>query len=213
MNIEKSLPKASIRQSVEIDIDQGRSQFITFCGLIDSKEHVAITFPSAMAKMTKFENMVPLIRIHSECLTGDVFGSARCDCGDQLSDALTRIESEGGYLFYLRQEGRGIGLNNKMDAYALQDLGHDTFKANVLLGLAKDQRKYDVAAQMLYALGVTKVRILTNNPDKVLQLKEHGIDVSEVIPTKVFHKSQNANYLLAKKNLAGHTLSLPTLEN
>jgi GTP cyclohydrolase II len=206
-NMSKKLPAANIRKSVIIDIDQGKSEFTTFSHLLDGKEHIAISFPAAMKVASLKENYVPLVRIHSECLTGDVFGSARCDCGDQLSSALQAMAQEGGYLLYLRQEGRGIGLYNKMDAYALQDEGHDTFKANLLLGLEEDQRKYDVAVQMLVALGVKKIKLLTNNPDKVEQLKQHGIEVVEVIPTKVFVKSQNQQYLLAKKNYAGHTIN------
>ena len=117
---------------------------------------------------------LPLVRLHSECLTGDVFGSQRCDCGPQLREAIERITERGGYVLYLRQEGRGIGLYAKLDAYALQDAGLDTYQANLALGHAEDERDYTPAAQMLLALGASRVALLTNNPDKVEQLRDLG---------------------------------------
>jgi GTP cyclohydrolase II len=148
------------------------------------------------------------VRVHSECLTGDVFGSARCDCGPQLDEALRRISATGGAVLYLRQEGRGIGLYSKLDAYLLQDGGSDTFEANRLLGYDADERDYGVAAAMLRALGMPRIRLLTNNPDKVRQLRGCGIDVAAVVPTAVHRTAENASYLAAKADLAGHTLGV-----
>ena len=147
---------------------------------------------------------VPLVRVHSECLTGDVLGSQRCDCGPQLHEAVERISDEGGYLLYLRQEGRGIGLYNKLDAYALQDAGLDTYEANLALGFAKDERDYTVAAQMLLALGINHIDLLTNNPDKATQLQSAGIRVNSQVPTRLHLSSGNGRYLAAK-TWRGHT--------
>jgi GTP cyclohydrolase II len=138
------------------------------------------------------------VRLHSECLTGDVLGSQRCDCGPQLREAVERIAAVGGYLLYLRQEGRGIGLYNKLDAYALQDAGLDTYQANVALGFGEDDRDYSVAAEMLVALGVHRIDLLTNNPDKVAQLRAAGIAVDGWVPTAVHRTPANAPYLAAK---------------
>jgi len=140
----------------------------------------------------------PLVRLHSECLTGDVFRSQRCDCGPQLREAVERISEAGGYLLYLRQEGRGIGLYNKLDAYALQDAGLDTYEANLALGFAKDERDYTVAAQMLLALGVDQLDLLTNNPDKATQLQAAGIQVNSRVPTGLHLSPVNGRYLAAK---------------
>ncbi|MDH4468258.1 MAG: GTP cyclohydrolase II [Bacteriovoracaceae bacterium] len=202
-----NIPGAQIRNRVSIDVKYGKSDFISFTNLEDSKEHIAIVFPDTLNKVIARKD-TPLVRVHSECLTGDVFGSARCDCGDQLDDALKQISQEGGILIYLRQEGRGIGLYNKLDAYSLQDQGHDTFQANVLLGHGVDQRSYVAAAQILNALHVDKIKLLTNNPDKVDQLTKLGITIEEVRPTKVFLTPQNHNYLLAKEKTARHTLNI-----
>jgi GTP cyclohydrolase II len=150
----------------------------------------------------------PLVRPHSECLTGDVFGSERCDCGPQFREALERISATGGLLLYLRQEGRGIGLYTKLDAYALQDRGLDTFEANVTLGRGEDERDYTAAAQMLDALGVRRLALLSNNPDKAAQLTAHGIDVVERVPTAVHLTSSNRRYLAAKAGRGSHALEL-----
>jgi GTP cyclohydrolase II len=175
----------------------------TFTGLADGKEHLAFG-------VGDYERAgVPLVRPHSECLTGDVFGSERCDCGPQLREAVQRIADTGGYLLYLRQEGRGIGLYAKLDAYALQDGGLDTYEANVVLGRGEDERDYTAAAQMLHALGADRVRLLTNNPDKAAQLTAHGITVAERVPTGVHVSSSNVRYLRAKVEHTGHTLALP----
>jgi GTP cyclohydrolase II len=152
---------------------------------------------------------VPLVRLHSECLTGDVFGSQRCDCGPQLREAVERIERTGGYLLYLRQEGRGIGLYAKLDAYALQEQGMDTYEANRALGHGDDERDYTAAAQMLDVLGVTTVDLLTNNPDKPAALRAAGVEVREVIPTGVYASAANVRYLAAKVEQTRHTIELP----
>jgi GTP cyclohydrolase II len=151
----------------------------------------------------------PLVRVHSECLTGDVLGSERCDCGPQLQEAVQRISHVGGYLVYLRQEGRGIGLYNKVDAYGLQDAGLDTYEANVALGYGEDERDYAVAAQMLLGLGVDSVDLLSNNPDKVAQLCNAGIRVRKRVPTELYLSQSNGNYLTAKVVSGGHGFNLP----
>jgi GTP cyclohydrolase II len=179
------------------------AEVITFDGLHDGKEHLAIALGDA------FGAEVPLVRPHSECLTGDVFGSERCDCGPQLREAVERIAGVGGFLLYLRQEGRGIGLYAKLDAYALQDLGMDTYEANRALGHADDERDYTAAAQMLTALGVDAVDLLTNNPDKSAQLRSLGVDVRDVVPTSVHASAANVRYLQAKIAHTAHTIDLP----
>ena len=148
----------------------------------------------------------PLIRPHSECLTGDVFGSQRCDCGAQLREAVERIAEAGGYLLYLRQEGRGIGLYNKIDAYLLQDEGLDTYEANLALGHAEDERDYTIAAQMLKALDVQEMALLSNNPDKAAQLTRLGISVAAEVPTAAHLSATNARYLETKASRGAHTL-------
>jgi GTP cyclohydrolase II len=179
------------------------AEVVTFTGLADGKEHLAL----ALGDVAGAD--VPLVRPHSECLTGDVFGSERCDCGPQLREAVERIASVGGYLLYLRQEGRGIGLYAKLDAYALQDRGLDTYEANRALGHADDERDYTAAAQMLTALGAATVDLLTNNPDKPAQLRAKGIDVRKVLPTRVHASDANVRYLQAKVAHTKHTIDLP----
>ena len=196
---------ASIRTqlSVPLLLSGGSStlaRVYTFDGLADSGEHLALRLGSPAE--------IPLVRVHSECLTGDVFGSQRCDCGPQLQEAVCRIEATGGYLLYLRQEGRGIGLYAKLDAYALQDTGLDTYEANVALGYGEDERDYTVAAQMLGALGVDRVALLSNNPDKAAQLSSRGIGVETQVSTAVHRSEANARYLAAKVDHADHTLDL-----
>ena len=151
----------------------------------------------------------PLVRLHSECLTGDAFGSQRCDCGPQLREAIERIADSGGFLVYLRQEGRGIGLYAKLEAYALQDAGLDTYDANLALGHREDERSYLVAAQMLQALGVPRVALLTNNPDKARQLRRFGVTVTARVPTAVHLSEANARYLATKARRGAHTLDIP----
>ena len=152
---------------------------------------------------------MPLVRPHSECLTGDVFGSQPCDCGPQLREAVERIADCGGFLLYLRQEGRGIGLYAKLDAYALQDAGLDTYEANLALGHREDERSYQVAAQMLRALGVSRVALLSNNRDKARQLRRFGVTVAELVPTGVHLSATNARYLETKARRGAHTLDVP----
>jgi GTP cyclohydrolase II len=193
----------SIRKQVQITIDEGNATFTTFDGLRDDKEHIALCFEGP--------SEVPLVRLHSECLTGDVFGSARCDCGPQMHEALAEISRVGGALLYLRQEGRGIGLVRKIDAYSLQDKGFDTFEANRMLGNQDDERDFAVAADMLEALGLTRIRLMTNNPEKVECLRAMGIDVVSVVPTKLHVTHQNKNYLIAKAVKAGHSLDVTRL--
>lgn len=150
-----------------------------------------------------------LVRVHSECLTGDVFGSMRCDCGEQLHLAMKMIEEEGtGVLLYIRQEGRGIGLLNKMKAYALQDQGHDTVEANELLGFQPDLRNYGIGAQILVHLGVRKMRLITNNPKKIVGLEGYGITVEEQVPIEMKPNEYNRRYLSCKKSKMGHLLTL-----
>ncbi len=185
------------------DVYATTAEVFTFTGLADGKEHLALGLGDYRSAA------VPLVRAHSECLTGDVFGSGRCDCGPQLREAVERIAKAGGYLLYLRQEGRGIGLYAKLDAYALQDTGLDTYAANRALGHADDERDYTPAAQMLTALGAERVDLLTNNPDKALQLAALGIDVRTVAPTGVHASPDNLRYLRAKVTHTGHTIALP----
>jgi GTP cyclohydrolase II len=179
------------------------AEVITFTGLADGKEHLGLALGDVA------NAPVPLVRAHSECLTGDVFGSERCDCGAQLREAVEVIANAGGYLLYLRQEGRGIGLYAKLDAYALQDLGMDTYEANRALGHADDERDYTAAAQMLTALGADVVDLLTNNPDKPAQLRQHGIEVRQVRSTGVHVSDANVRYLQAKVAHTAHTIDLP----
>ncbi|MEU6260776.1 GTP cyclohydrolase II [Streptomyces sp. NPDC047043] len=202
------LADASVRTRVTIPLRfadgyEVTAEAVTFRGLADGREHVALVLGDPSAPTA------PLVRLHSECLTGDVFGSARCDCGPQLREAVQRIAETGGVLLYLRQEGRGIGLYNKLDAYALQDAGLDTYEANTALGLPEDGRDYTAAAQMLTALGVTELDLLTNNPDKAQQLRDLGVAVRFVRPTGVFATDSNVRYLHAKAEHTHHTIELP----
>ena len=198
---------ATVRTSLTLPIRlhgwSGVTEVFTFDGLADGKEHLALALGDVSGAS------VPLVRPHSECLTGAVFGSERCDCGPQLREAVERIAGAGGFLLYLRQEGRGIGLYAKLDAYALQDLGLDTYEANRALGHADDERDYTAAAQMLTALGVGSVDLLTNNPDKPAQLRSYGVDVRSVVPTMVHASDANVRYLQAKVSHTAHTIDLP----
>ncbi|MFD9130270.1 GTP cyclohydrolase II [Kitasatospora sp. NPDC059571] len=194
---------ATVRSRVRIPLAfpdgyRVEAEVFTFHGLTDGAEHLALAIGEPQG--------TPLVRLHSECLTGDVFGSARCDCGPQLRESVERIAEAGGYLLYLRQEGRGIGLYNKLDAYALQDSGLDTYQANTALGLPEDGRDYTAAAQMLATLGATGIRLLSNNPDKAGQLGRLGIDVAERVPTGVHLSDSNVRYLRTKADGTAQTL-------
>jgi len=150
-----------------------------------------------------------LVRVHSECLTGDVFGSQRCDCGEQLHTAMRLVAKEGaGVIVYMHQEGRGIGLINKMKAYALQDQGKDTVEANEALGFAPDLRDYGLGAQILRDLGVRQIRLMTNNPKKIIGLQGYGLEVVERIPIEIIPGQRNFAYLRTKKTKLGHLLTL-----
>jgi len=205
-----SWPPATLRAQVSIPLtlaDGSRvtARAFTFTGLRDGREHLALGLGGWADELDTGTSprwtpltRPPLTRVHSECLTGDVLGSRRCDCGPQLDEALHRLAEEGGLLLYLRQEGRGIGLYSKLDAYVLQDEGLDTYEANVALGYEEDARDYTVAAQMLRALGVDRVALLTNNADKVAQLEALGVDVVEKVPTGVHRSDANGRYLATK---------------
>jgi GTP cyclohydrolase II len=210
------LPEARIRTQVELPLQFADgfavdARVFTFDGLVDDREHIAFALGDRTAPHPADAPHLPLIRPHSECLTGDVFGSQRCDCGPQLREAVERIAAAGGYLLYLRQEGRGIGLYSKLDAYGLQDAGVDTYEANVALGHGEDERSYVAAAQMLHALGVTRIALLSNNPDKARQLRSCGVTVVEQVPTGVYVSAANLRYLETKARRGRHTLELPSV--
>ena len=207
-------PVASVRRAVDLPLRLADgatvpARLTTFHGLVDGREHVAIGLGSRAYDDARPVG-VPLVRLHSECLTGDVLGSARCDCGPQLEEAIRRVSHAGGYLLYLRQEGRDIGLYNKIDAYALQDRGLDTYEANRALGFADDARDYTVAVQMLEALGVDRLDLLSNNPDKAAQLEAAGLQVERRVRTGLHLSPVNHGYLAAKA-AGGHVLQLPGL--
>jgi GTP cyclohydrolase II len=204
----ESAPAASVRTTVRVPLHfpdgwETVADVYTFTGLVDGKEHLALGLGDYAGAAT------PLVRPHSECLTGDVFGSERCDCGPQLREAAERIAAVGGFLLYLRQEGRGIGLYAKLDAYALQDQGLDTYAANRALGHGDDERDYTAAAQMLRALGVDRINLLSNNPDKALQLDALGVEIAEQLPTEVHLSGANLRYLQAKVSHTHHSINLP----
>ena len=169
---------------------------------LDGKCHLAIVKGDVKGK----KNV--LVRVHSECLTGDALGSLRCDCGEQLAVALKRIEAEGeGMVLYMRQEGRGIGLGNKMRAYELQDGGKDTVEANVLLGFAPDERDYGIGAQILADMGLTTIRLMTNNPAKRAGLEGYGLKIVDRVPLEVPTNKYNKAYMRVKKTKMGHILA------
>ena len=178
--------------------DRIEARFVSFDGLEAGKEHIAVLYPG-------WENgaQPPLVRLHSECLTGDLFASRRCDCGPQLRQAQAMMEAEGGILLYLRQEGRGIGLYEKLAAYRLQSGGLDTYAANRRLGHAEDARDFTLAAHMLKALGIAACRLLTNNPEKVAALKGAGIAIPAVLHLTGNETETNRAYIAAKRQ-RGH---------
>ncbi|HVU30142.1 MAG TPA: GTP cyclohydrolase II [Sphingomicrobium sp.] len=199
---EREQPSVEIVARAKLPLEgMPPTQIVAFRASDDGQEHVALVVGA-------FGGKPPLVRLHSECLTGDVFGSLKCDCGPQLREALRIIGAAGGgVLLYLRQEGRGIGLANKVRAYALQDRGLDTVDSNRRLGFGDDERDYGHAAAMLKALGIDRVALLTNNPDKVSGLERAGIEVSERVPHQMPANPHNADYLATKRKRSGHLLA------
>lgn len=192
-----------VQREVEIKLptEFGDFRAVGYSNVVDGKEHVALV------KGDIDPESPTLVRVHSECLTGDVFGSNRCDCGPQLHAALAQIEKEGnGVLLYMRQEGRGIGLLNKMRAYKLQEEGYDTVEANEKLGFGADLRDYGIGAQILRDLGVSKMKLLTNNPRKIAGLKGYELEVVDRVPLQMPTKEANENYLKTKHSKLGHML-------
>ncbi|HKK87497.1 MAG TPA: GTP cyclohydrolase II [Saprospiraceae bacterium] len=175
--------------------------FIMMC--FAQNEHDRMPHVVLMKEGTKLEEPIP-VRIHSECLTGDLFGSHRCDCGEQLEASLEYIDDNGGLLIYLRQEGRGIGLINKLKAYELQDKGLDTAEANIHLGFEIDEREYKDALTILQQLGVKQIKLLTNNPEKIAAFENSNIVITERIPLVMKEKSENRRYFETKRKLLGH---------
>jgi GTP cyclohydrolase II len=197
--LAEARPEVSLIARARLPLeDMPETQVAAFRASDDGQEHVALVVGA-------FGGKPPLVRLHSECLTGDVFGSLKCDCGPQLREALRLIATAGGgVLLYLRQEGRGIGLGNKLRAYALQDRGFDTIEANLRLGFADDERDYEHAAAILHALGIEEVRLLTNNPVKVEGLESAGIKVVERVGHRMPANPHNADYLATKREKSGH---------
>ncbi|MCF2908585.1 GTP cyclohydrolase II [Pseudoalteromonas sp. DL2-H2.2] len=204
---------AQVRARVELNVGQRShipAEIVSFEGLQDGQEHVALVFNRADS-----EQSVPLIRMHSECLTGDVFHSSRCDCGEQLNESIEAMHLQGGVLLYLRQEGRGIGLYNKIDAYVLQSQGMNTYEANNHLGFDDDLRDFSDAVLMLQALGLNHVRLMTNNPRKLNALRDAGIQVEEVVGTHAHVKvgvAGNRNYLETKVKHGSHMLDIKKIK-
>jgi GTP cyclohydrolase II len=204
------VPTATVRTQVSVPLRLAdgyvtEARVFTFDGLVDSREHLTFGLGElAAARPSGGYGRIPLVRPH----TGDVFGSQRCDCGPQLREAVERIADSGGFLLYLRQEGRGIGLYAKLEAYALQDVGLDTYEANLALGHREDERSYVAGAQMLHALGVSRVALLSNNPDKARQLRRCGVRVDAQVPTGVHLSAANGRYLAAKAGRGAHTFDV-----
>ncbi|MCK4519904.1 MAG: bifunctional 3,4-dihydroxy-2-butanone-4-phosphate synthase/GTP cyclohydrolase II [Candidatus Omnitrophica bacterium] len=186
-------------EKVNLPTDYGKFTFFLYESLIDGGEHIALVKGEITDKPI-------LVRVHSECFTGDVLFSRRCDCGNQLKRSLAAISREGGILLYLRQEGRGIGLKNKIKAYSLQEKGADTVEANHLLGFPSDLRDYGIGAQVLADLGVKKIRLLTNNPKKVIGLEGYGLEITERVSIKIERGEESKHYLETKKKKLDHML-------
>jgi 3,4-dihydroxy 2-butanone 4-phosphate synthase / GTP cyclohydrolase II len=199
-----------VRKVAEANLPTKYGEFtaVAYRSEVDPAEHLAVV----MGDVATSEPV--LVRVHSECATGDIFGSLRCDCGDQLHFAMKAIAAEGrGAIIYMRQEGRGIGFHNKIKAYALQDKGMDTVEANLELGFAPDLRDYGVGAQIMKDLGMKKIRLLTNNPKKVISLEGHGLEVVETVPVVIKPNPYNKRYLQTKKEKMGHLLDFAEIED
>lgn len=204
-------PGREVCRYAEADLPSryGPARLVVYREVVDGvpsahKEHVAFVFGAIEALREGVH-----CRVHSECLTSEIFGSLKCDCREQLEHALGHLSDEGaGILLYLRQEGRGIGLGNKIRAYALQNEGADTIEANHQLGFETDLRTYDIAAGMLHDLGVKSVRLLTNNPEKIAGLEEYGIRVDERLPVEIEANPHSEDYLAAKRDKCGHLISI-----
>ena len=199
LKTERTVQKIATTQ---LPTPYGAMKIVAYQANQSSEEHVAIVNLPADHQ----DDKPTLVRVHDQCLTGDVFGSMRCDCGEQKNLSMEKIAAEGGVLLYLRQEGRGIGLHNKLKAYQLQDEGLDTVEANLALGFPADSRDYGIAMQILLDLGISKVRLLTNNPIKVSGLNSYGIDVVERVPLEVPPNKFNVGYLSTKRQRMGHLL-------
>jgi len=197
----EQLVHAAATTNMPLD-DKGMFSMTVFENELDTAEHFILVKPPL------YGNQVPLVRIHSECITGDVFGSCKCDCGKQLNNSLALIATEGGVLIYLRQEGRGVGLANKLRAYSLQEKGLDTVEANLELGLPADARNYAIAYQILKYLGIDAVRLITNNPQKIAAIEHYGITVVERISVEIKPTDENRRYLKTKKEKLGHLLAI-----
>ncbi|HPD57749.1 MAG TPA: bifunctional 3,4-dihydroxy-2-butanone-4-phosphate synthase/GTP cyclohydrolase II [Smithellaceae bacterium] len=181
----------------------GDFKIIVYENDVDDLQHIALV----KGEIKKDDEV--LVRVHSECLTGDVFASARCDCGDQLHRAMEMVQKEGkGVIVYMRQEGRGIGLVNKIKAYALQECGHDTVEANIALGFKPDLRDYGIGAQILVDLGVHKMRLMTNNPKKIVGLEGYGIEITQRVPLEIHPNENNIKYMKTKQDKMGHLLKI-----
>ena len=200
--IKKTAYPAELASEADLPTEYGSFKIKGYIDKLTGKEHIALT-------MGEFNGETPvLVRVHSECMTGDVFGSKKCDCGAQLKTALKKIAEEGcGALLYMRQEGRGIGIINKIKAYGLQQKGMDTVQANLALGFPEDMRDYYAAAAILKDLGIKKLRLMTNNPDKINSLSDMGIEVAERVPIEVKHSCEADFYMKIKKEKMGHILT------